>query len=67
MTTIDGFQPPSALTRGRGLEYFKVAWNILEGLIAVVSGIIAEAFRWWVLESTARADYCAVQGAGIVC
>jgi hypothetical protein len=27
--------------RGRRLEYFTIAWNILEGLIAVVAGAIA--------------------------
>jgi hypothetical protein len=27
--------------RGRRLEYFTIAWNVLEGLIAVVAGAIA--------------------------
>lgn len=31
----------SILRRGRGLEYFTIAWNLLEGLVAVVTGAIA--------------------------
>jgi len=32
----------AALKRtGRSLEYFKIAWNALEGLIAIVAGAIA--------------------------
>ena len=27
--------------RGRKLEYFTIAWNILEGLVAIVAGVIA--------------------------
>jgi hypothetical protein len=27
--------------RGRRLEYFTIAWNSIEGLVAVVSGVIA--------------------------
>jgi hypothetical protein len=27
--------------RGRQLEYFTIAWNILEGLVAVISGAMA--------------------------
>jgi divalent metal cation (Fe/Co/Zn/Cd) transporter len=31
----------SSAARGRRLEYFTIVWNSLEGLIAVVSGIVA--------------------------
>lgn len=31
----------SVIRRGRSLEYFTIAWNTLEGLVAVVSGAIA--------------------------
>src|ERR1700686_3130426 len=41
MATIDTLERPAAVLRGRRLEYFTVVWNMLEGLIAVVSGIIA--------------------------
>src|SRR5262245_53823458 len=27
--------------RGRRLEYFTIAWNLLEGLVAILSGLIA--------------------------
>src|SRR5512132_2160078 len=27
--------------RGRGLEYFTIAWNVLEGLVAVIAGMVA--------------------------
>ena len=27
--------------RGRRLEYFTVAWNVLEGLVAVIAGALA--------------------------
>jgi hypothetical protein len=30
-----------AVRRGRSLEYFTIAWNALEGLVAVVAGAIA--------------------------
>jgi divalent metal cation (Fe/Co/Zn/Cd) transporter len=41
MATIDTLQRPAAVLRGRRLEYFTVVWNTLEGLIAIISGIIA--------------------------
>jgi divalent metal cation (Fe/Co/Zn/Cd) transporter len=41
MATIDTLERPAAVLRGRRLEYFTVVWNTLEGLIAVVAGIIA--------------------------
>src|SRR5215475_6974689 len=31
----------SLVRRGRRLEYFTIAWNLLEGLIAIVSGALA--------------------------
>jgi divalent metal cation (Fe/Co/Zn/Cd) transporter len=31
----------AAVRRGRSLEYFTIAWNALEGLVAVVAGAIA--------------------------
>src|ERR1700686_4856158 len=41
MATIDTLERPAAVLRGRRLEYFTVVWNMLEGLIAVVAGIVA--------------------------
>jgi len=41
MATIYTLERPAAVLRGRRLEYFTVVWNMLEGLIAVASGIIA--------------------------
>ena len=41
MATIDALERPSALLRGRRLEYFTIAWNTLEGFVALVTGIIA--------------------------
>src|SRR6476469_6728004 len=32
---------PDLVKRGQGLEYFTIAYNSLEGLIAIVAGIIA--------------------------
>jgi len=34
-------QRASLATRGRRLEYFTIAWNLIEGLVAVVAGAIA--------------------------
>src|ERR1700681_2975864 len=31
----------ATVNRGRRLEHFKIAWNILEGLVAIVAGAIA--------------------------
>src|SRR6266403_2171975 len=31
----------SAVRRGRTLEYFTIAWNTIEGLVAVATGLIA--------------------------
>jgi divalent metal cation (Fe/Co/Zn/Cd) transporter len=39
--TIDTLERPAAVLRGRRLEYFTVGWNTLEGLVAVVAGIVA--------------------------
>jgi divalent metal cation (Fe/Co/Zn/Cd) transporter len=41
MATIDTLERRAAVLRGRRLEYFTVVWNTLEGLIAVVAGVIA--------------------------
>src|ERR1700720_3921141 len=41
MATIDTLERPAAVLRGRRLEYFTVVWNTLEGLVAVVAGIMA--------------------------
>jgi len=41
MATIDTLERPTAVLRGRRLEYFTVVWNTLEGLVAVVAGIVA--------------------------
>src|SRR5882724_13109193 len=41
MPVIETLERPAAVLRGRRLEYFTVVWNTLEGLIAVVAGIIA--------------------------
>jgi divalent metal cation (Fe/Co/Zn/Cd) transporter len=41
MPAIETLERPAAVLRGRRLEYFTVVWNTLEGLIAVVAGIVA--------------------------
>ena len=41
MATIDTMERPAIVLRGRRLEYFTVVWNTLEGLVAVVAGIVA--------------------------
>jgi len=41
MPVIETLERPAAVLRGRRLEYFTVVWNTLEGLIAVVAGIVA--------------------------
>ena len=41
MAAIDTLERPAALLRGRSLEYFTIAWNTLEGLVALVTGIVA--------------------------
>ena len=41
MATVETLERPAAVLRGRKLEYFTVVWNTLEGLIAVISGIVA--------------------------
>ena len=41
MASIEALERPAAVLRGRRLEYFTVVWNTLEGLIAVVAGLIA--------------------------
>ena len=41
MAIIDTSERPAEVHRGRRLEYFTVVWNTLEGLVAVVAGIVA--------------------------
>lgn len=41
MATIDTLGRPAMVLRGRRLEYFTVVWNTLEGLVAVLAGIVA--------------------------
>ena len=41
MATIDTMERPAVVLRGRRLEYFTVVWNTVEGLVAVVAGIVA--------------------------
>ena len=41
MATVDTLGRPAAVLRGRRLEYFTIAWITLEGLVAVVAGIVA--------------------------
>ena len=44
----------SLVKRGRYLEYFTIGYNSLEGLIAVMAGLIAGAVsRLWDLDLTA--------------
>ena len=38
---VDTSERPAEVHRGRRLEYFTVVWNTLEGLVAVVAGIVA--------------------------
>jgi divalent metal cation (Fe/Co/Zn/Cd) transporter len=40
-TTV--FERTAVVLRGRRLEYFTIAWNALEGLVAVVAGAIASS------------------------
>jgi len=53
MATIDTLERPAALLRGRRLEYFTIAWNTFEGLVALVTGIIAGSISIMGLESIA--------------
>jgi len=41
MVQIAILERPSVVRHGRRLEYFTIAWNALEGLVAVVAGAIA--------------------------
>src|SRR5882757_8408470 len=41
MSAIETLERPAAVLRGRRLEYFTVVWNTLEGLVAVVAGLVA--------------------------
>ena len=41
MATIDTMERPAVVLRGRRLECFTVVWNTVEGMVAVVAGIVA--------------------------
>src|SRR5258707_3838263 len=41
MAMVDTSERPAEVHRGRRLEYFTVVWNTVEGLVAVVAGIVA--------------------------
>src|SRR6267142_5807487 len=41
MAIIDTSERPAEVHRGRRLEYFTVVWNTLEGLVAVIAGVVA--------------------------
>ena len=41
MAEFEALERTVLARRGRRLEYFTVAWNMLEGLVAVVAGAIA--------------------------
>ena len=41
MATVDTLERPAVVLRGQRLEYFTIAWNTLEGLVAVIAGAVA--------------------------
>jgi divalent metal cation (Fe/Co/Zn/Cd) transporter len=41
MATIDTLERRAVVLRGQRLEYFTIAWNTLEGLVAVIAGAVA--------------------------
>jgi len=41
MTETTILERPVVVRRGRRLEYFTIAWNTLEGLVAVIAGAVA--------------------------
>jgi divalent metal cation (Fe/Co/Zn/Cd) transporter len=41
MSTTDTMERPSLVLRGQRLEYFTIAWNTFEGLVAVIAGAVA--------------------------
>lgn len=41
MSQTSSLERPAVVLRGRRLEYFTIVWNTLEGVIALVSGIVA--------------------------
>ena len=41
MPVIHTLERPAAVLRGRRLEYFTIVWNTLEGLVAVIAGVVA--------------------------
>jgi hypothetical protein len=45
----------AVVRHGRRLEYFTIAWNALEGLVAVVAGAICRqhfARRFWAVQTS---------------
>jgi hypothetical protein len=44
---LDRIERSKLVTRGRRLEYFTIAYNSLEGLIAVVAGHAFSIIRSW--------------------
>jgi divalent metal cation (Fe/Co/Zn/Cd) transporter len=41
MSTTDTMERPSLVLRGQRLEYFTIAWNTFEGLVAVIADAVA--------------------------
>src|SRR5579864_7525622 len=41
MATIDTLERSAVVVRGQRLEYFTIGWNTLEGLVAVIAGLMA--------------------------
>jgi divalent metal cation (Fe/Co/Zn/Cd) transporter len=41
MSQTSALERPAVVLRGRRLEYFTIVWNTLEGVIALVSGVVA--------------------------
>jgi divalent metal cation (Fe/Co/Zn/Cd) transporter len=41
MTEIAVLERTAVVRHGRSLEYFTIAWNLLEGLVAVIAGVVA--------------------------
>jgi len=41
MATIDTLERSAVVVRGQRLEYFTIGWNTLEGLVAVIAGVMA--------------------------
>jgi len=57
----------AVVRRGRRLEYFTIAWNALEGLVAVVAGAAAGSFPLSALESIASSKSRRVRSCSVEC